>query len=428
MMRQWQAVRLMTALLVVVVAGMAAPGLAAPQAHIVIDARNGAVIEASNADQRLHPASLTKMMTLYMAFEAVRDGRLRLDQSVPVSRHAARQPPSKIGLRAGSRARVRDLIRAAAVRSANDSAVALAEAIGGTEARFAEMMTQRARELGMTATTFKNASGLTATGHLSTASDMALLGRRLLFDFPQYYNLFGREHTQAFGRRINNTNRLLRTHSGTDGIKTGYTRAAGYNLVASAKRGQRRVIVAVFGGPTAGARDAKVARLLDAGIAETPARVAIVPPATVTRRSRNGLALMAPLPSPRGGETVETLIASLEPSTEPEVAEGAESTGESTLLAMLPPAAPNRPESPTGWVVELGRFPSETTAAVHLENAPLDRVPGLAAATKAVVAAFDDDPRFAARLVGLDGLTALTACAVLGADGGTCTPIPPAMR
>ena len=432
-MAQWQAARLCAVFLAVVMIGQAPQALAAPpQAHIVIDARDGTVLAASDPDRRLHPASLTKMMTLYMTFEAIRDGRLTLDQRVPVSAHAARQPPSKIGLRAGSRVPVRDLVRAAAVRSANDSAVVLAEAIGGTEARFAEMMTQRARELGMTGTTFRNASGLTANGQLSTARDMALLGRRLLFDFPQYYNLFGRQHTEAFGRQINNTNRLLGSYRGTDGIKTGFTRAAGFNLVASAQRGDRRVIVAVFGGRTAAARNAQVAALMDVGLSSAPARVATVPPASVGRTARSAMTIRSPMPTPRGVADggVETLIASLEivPEIDDVMAEGAEAPEEPVLVAMLPPPAPNRENGATGWIVELGRFASAATAAVHLETAPLDRIPGLADADRSVVMLNGEAQQFAAQFSGLDGLTALTACAVLGSDGTRCTPIPPAMR
>lgn len=417
------------------VASHAATAAAAPpQAHIVIDARDGTVLEESDADRRLHPASLTKMMTLYMTFEAVRDGKLRLDQRVPVSAHAARQPPSKIGLRPGSRVPLRDLIRAAAVRSGNDSAVVLAEAIGGTEARFAEMMTRRARELGMTSTTFRNASGLTANGQLTTARDMAILGRRLFYDFPQYYNLFGRQHTEAFGRRINNTNRLLGTYRGADGIKTGYTRAAGFNLVASAEQGQKRVIVVVLGGRTAASRNAQVARLMDRGLATAPARVATVRPPAAGRSGSTRVALTAPLPTPRGvgGSRVDSLVASLEPlpddSGDDTLAEGAESIDGPVMLAVAPPPAPNRGENAPGWIVELGTFRSAASAAIHLEAAPLDRVPGLSDAERRVIAASDDAALFAARVVGLDGLTALTACAVLAADGADCTPIPPTLR
>ncbi|MEL6792656.1 MAG: D-alanyl-D-alanine carboxypeptidase family protein, partial [Pseudomonadota bacterium] len=208
---------------------------AAPYAALVMDARNGEVLHARSADRKLHPASLTKMMTLYLAFEAIKSGKISLDQRVRVSRHASRQVPSKMYLKNGQRVTIRHLIRATAVKSANDAAVALAEAIGGSERAFAQMMTERARRLGMTNTQFRNASGLTATGQYSTARDMAKLGRALFYDFPQYYNLFGRKTTHAMGKTIYNTNRrLLGSYRGADGIKTGYTNAAGFNLVSSA--------------------------------------------------------------------------------------------------------------------------------------------------------------------------------------------------
>jgi D-alanyl-D-alanine carboxypeptidase len=247
---------------------------AAPYAAYVMDARTGEVLHSRSAERRLHPASLTKMMTMYLAIEAVKDGRLSLDQGVPVSRRAARQPPSKIWLRAGSRVSVRHLMRATAVKSANDAAVALAEAtVGGSVEDWARLANAKARLLGMTDTTFRNPHGLTQSGHLSTARDMAILGRRLFFDFPEYYNLFGRTKTHAFGKLIRATNRrLLNGYPGADGIKTGYTNAAGFNLVASARRGQEHVIAAVFGGRSSADRDRKVRRLLDMGFARSPSR------------------------------------------------------------------------------------------------------------------------------------------------------------
>ena len=217
-------------------------GDAAPYAALVMDARTGEVLHARSADRKLHPASLTKMMTLYLAFEAVRTGELRLDQKVRVSRRAARQVPSKIGLKAGRRVTIKDLIRATAVKSANDASVALGEAIGGSEIAFANLMTKKARKLGMKNTTFRNASGLTHSGQRSTARDMAILGRRLFYDYPQYYNLFGRKKTRTYGKTVYSTNRrLLSAYEGADGIKTGYTNAAGFNLVSSAKRGSLRL-------------------------------------------------------------------------------------------------------------------------------------------------------------------------------------------
>ncbi len=259
------------------------PAQAAPYAALVMDARTGEVLHSRNADERLHPASLTKMMTIYLTIEAVKQGRLKLDQQVTVSSLAARQPPSKIGLRAGQHVTIRHLIRAAAVKSANDAAMALAEAVGGSKERFAQMMTQKAKALGMTNTTFRNPHGLTERGHLSTARDMAILGRRLFFDHPEYYNIFSRKQTTAMGKTIYATNRrLLSSYEGADGIKTGYTRASGFNLVASAHRGGKRVIVSVFGARSSRDRTQRVAELLDLGFKRSPRNAPIIRPGNAT--------------------------------------------------------------------------------------------------------------------------------------------------
>ncbi|MEM6940686.1 MAG: D-alanyl-D-alanine carboxypeptidase family protein [Pseudomonadota bacterium] len=245
--------------------------MAAPYAAYVIDARTGKVLHSRNADARLHPASLTKMMTLYIAFDAVRRGEISLDTMVKISAKAAAEPPSKLGLRAGQRVKLRHLIRAAAVKSANDASTAIGEAISGSEARFARRMNRTAKALGMTRTTFKNMHGLTEAGHLSTARDMTIMGRHLLYDFPQYYNLFSRQTADAGVRRVSHTNRrFLNNYRGADGIKTGYTRAAGFNLTASAERGDERIIVTVFGGKSATSRNAKVAELMDLGFRRAP--------------------------------------------------------------------------------------------------------------------------------------------------------------
>jgi D-alanyl-D-alanine carboxypeptidase len=253
--------------------------IAAPFAAMVIDARSGEVLHARNADTRLHPASLTKMMTLYIAFEAVENGEISLDTMVTISRHAASEPPSKLGLRAGQKIRLRYLIRAAAIKSANDAATAIGEAISGSEAAFAARMNRTAKAMGMTSTTFKNAHGLTEAGHLSTARDMTTLGLHVFYDYPQYYNIFSRITTDAGGTQVANTNRrFLSAYRGADGIKTGYTRAAGFNLVASAERGSERIIATVFGGTSTANRNAKVAELLDLGFQRAPSRVAVRKP------------------------------------------------------------------------------------------------------------------------------------------------------
>lgn len=249
---------------------------AAPYAAMVMDARTGEVLHSRNADTRLHPASLTKMMTLYIVFEAIRNGEITLDTQVRISKHAASEPPSKLGLRAGQSIALRYLIRGASVKSANDAATALGEAISGSEAAFARRMTRTAKALGMNRTTFKNAHGLTETGHMSSARDMTTLGRHLFYDYPQYYNLFSRLTTDAGIKTVNNTNRrLLAAYRGADGIKTGYTRAAGFNLVSSAVRGNERIIATVFGGKSSASRNAKVAELLDLGFRRAPSQAPV---------------------------------------------------------------------------------------------------------------------------------------------------------
>jgi D-alanyl-D-alanine carboxypeptidase len=252
---------------------------AAPYAAMVIDARTGKVIHERNADTRLHPASLTKMMTLYVAFQAVENGEISLDDFVTISKNAANEPPSKLGLRHGQKIQLRYLIRAAAIKSANDAATAIGEAISGSEAAFAKRMTRTAKQLGMTKTTFKNAHGLTAKGHLSSARDMTTLGRHVFYDFPDYYNLFSRRTANVKIKSVNNTNRrLLDAYRGADGIKTGFTNAAGFNLVASAERGQKRIIATVFGGRSTKTRNARVAELLDMGFKKAPSVVSVRKP------------------------------------------------------------------------------------------------------------------------------------------------------
>ena len=251
-------------------------GSAAPYAAMVMDARTGEVLHSRNADTRLHPASLTKMMTLYVAFQAIERGEITLDTPVTISRLAASEPPSRLGLREGQTIRLRFLLRAAAVKSANDAATAIGEAISGSEAAFATRMTRTAQAMGMRNTTFLNAHGLTQSGHLSTARDMTVLGRHVIYDFPQYYNLFSRRSADAGIATVRHTNRRwLDSYEGGDGIKTGYTSAAGFNLVASAQRGQERVIATVFGGSSTAARNARITELMDMGFNRAPPRATV---------------------------------------------------------------------------------------------------------------------------------------------------------
>lgn len=252
---------------------------AAPYAAYVMDARTGQVLYSRNADARLHPASLTKMLTLYICFDAIQRGEVSLDTVVTVSREAAAQPPSHLGLRAGQKIKLRYLIRAAAVKSANDAAWAIADAISGNVTEFAKRMNATAKKLGMRDSHFENPNGLTLAGHLSSAHDMAILGRHLFYDFPQYYNIFSRRSTYAGVAEVYSTNRkFLNSYAGADGIKTGYTYASGFNLVASARRGGKRIIAAEFGGTSVANRNAKMARLLDLGFKRAPAHVAVQRP------------------------------------------------------------------------------------------------------------------------------------------------------
>ncbi|MDF3605543.1 serine hydrolase [Paracoccus sp. DMF-8] len=245
-----------------------------------MDARTGRDLYSQNADTRLHPASLTKMMTLYLAFTAVERGQIRLDSKILISQHAANQPPSRLGLKPGQRIELRYLIRAAAVKSANDAATAIAEGLGGgSEQVFAQQMTSMARALGMRNSQFRNAHGLTTEGHFSSARDMSILGRRLFYDFPQYYNIFSRRSADAGIANVASTNkRFLDSYEGADGIKTGYTRAAGFNLTASAQRGNKRLIATVMGGQSTAHRNQIMAQLLDAGFGKAPTRVREIRP------------------------------------------------------------------------------------------------------------------------------------------------------
>lgn len=310
----------------------APPAHAAPKAALVMDMRNGKVLYARRADQRLHPASLTKMMTLYLTFEAVRDGRLRLNQKLRVSRHAARQPASKLYLKSGQRVTVRSLIRATALKSANDAAMVLAEGIGGSQRGFARLMTRKAKHLGMRNTAFRNPHGLTSSGHYSTARDMAILGRHLFFDYPEYYNIFKRKTDYAAGKRVWNTNRLLRSYPGADGIKTGYTRAAGYNLVASARRGRKQILAVQFGASSSADRSRRVTKLLDIGFSRAKSKARKVRPQVRRATSKGKPPGWSPLPRRKPGAP-DTRIAALGKILVPQAAASVPQPGSSRYSA-----------------------------------------------------------------------------------------------
>lgn len=268
-------VRILGALAFSVAGACAAPALAqgpivslydTPKyAAILVDAKTGEVLYSRRADAERHPASITKVMTLYLAFQALERGELKLDDRITMSYHAVAQAPSKLGLRKGESIKVDDAIRVIATKSANDVAVALAEKLGGSEARFAEMMNDKARDLGMRETHFANATGLPEATHITTARDIALLSMSVLKKYPKYYTYFSQQEFDWGKQKIANHNHLLGKLLGCDGIKTGYTVAAGYTLAASAIRDGRRLIAVVLGGPSTMARDDNVSALLDAG-------------------------------------------------------------------------------------------------------------------------------------------------------------------
>ena len=316
----------------ILVAGVAltaviAEAAAAPNAAIVVDAKTGKVLYSKEADALRRPASLTKMMTLYVLFGELDRGRLTMSSRLRVSEFASRQRPTKLGLKPGSTISVRDAILALITRSANDAAVVVAENISGSEAAFARRMTQTARSIGMTRSTFRNASGLPNDGQWSTARDMATLGRALQENYPRHYKLFATKSFVYNGRVINGHNRLLGRVQGVDGIKTGYTNASGYNLVSSVKRNNRSLVATVIGGNSGAARDKQMAALLEkylpvayAGPAKPRslfARAKNAPVADIDEVEVEVAAAAAPLPVARPDRDEPLVVAALAPVPTP---------------------------------------------------------------------------------------------------------------
>ena len=231
-------------------------------AHIVLDAKTGKTLETYKADEKRYPASLTKVMTLYLLFERIEAGELKLNSQLSVSRHASSRPPTKLGLKPGDTVRVEDAIKALVTKSANDVAVVVAEAIGGSEAEFARMMTDKARALGMDSTVYTNASGLPDSKQFTTARDQAVLGSVIQQHFPRHYRYFATTSFTFRGRKIHTHNKVLEQVKGVDGIKTGYIYASGFNLVTSVRRNLRHIVAVVIGGRTSRSRDAFMRTLI----------------------------------------------------------------------------------------------------------------------------------------------------------------------
>jgi D-alanyl-D-alanine carboxypeptidase len=384
---------------------------------IVIDADTGRVLSAMNADAITYPASLTKMMTLYLTFEALNSGRLGLDQYLPVSSEAASKSPTKLHLVPGDSVQVHDLILGIVTKSANDAAAVLAEGLGGSEPAFADRMTAKARQLGMTNTVYRNASGLPDPEQRTTARDVAQLALALYHDFPREYRYFATREFFFRGRVILTHNHLLDWYEGADGIKTGYIGASGFNLAASAVRNGHRLIGVVMGGASAGSRDREMAGLLDQGFAEVG-----VDPTLVARRE---------VPAPVVAET-ET--------DQPEAARPREKIGQLAkaarkIAAHLSPvakaeAAPiahqlRTPAETDRWSIQLGAFRVESAAEQAAHSAAT--VPGAGGKRVQIVQPSKGSKEhvYRARLLNFSPQEAQGACTALHKKKIECSVVPP---
>ena len=355
---------------------------------IVIDAASGRVLSELAADTPRYPASLTKMMTLFMLFEALRDHRVTLNQLVPVSAHAASMEPSKLGLVPGTRITVEQAILGLVTKSANDAAAAIGELLGGDEARFAQMMTLRARALGMSRTSFRNASGLPDPEQVTTARDLATLARHLIQDFPDQYSYFSVPSFQFRGRTIFNHDRMLQSYPGADGLKTGYITASGHNLATSAVRDNVRLIGVVLGARSNGERDIDMRRQLDDGFVQ----MGVGP-------------VVAAAPARSHG-----LIARAEAAT----VSGHGGLPPTPVLAVPPPAPP-------GWAVQLGAYATEAAAR---RAAGLVRHEG--GEVRVEMAQMKGRKLWRGLLVGLHRHEAISICAVQAGHHAPCMVVPPA--
>jgi D-alanyl-D-alanine carboxypeptidase len=347
--------------------------VAPPYAAIVLDANSGNVLHAVNADELRHPASLTKIMTLYLLFERLDSGRLRLDSQLPVSEHAAAQAPTKLGLKPGQSIEIEDAIRGLVTRSANDAAVVVAEAIGGSERDFADMMTQKAHAMGMSRTIYRNASGLPNDEQVTTARDQALLGRAIQERFPRYYRYFATPSFTYHGQTMRNHNQLLGHVEGMDGIKTGYTQASGFNLVASVRRNNRHLVSVVMGGTSANARDARMRSLIEEYIvAAAPQKnggvevAAVKTPNVTVHTAREH----AETPNPADATTSKTRTADARPANE---------SGTPAIYSVASQGQPvSWPAPATPAVSTLGVVTPTPSAAVSVAAAPAGAGPALA--------------------------------------------------
>jgi D-alanyl-D-alanine carboxypeptidase len=358
---------------------VANPAVDGRDAYIILDATSGRELSSDQPDQLRHPASLTKLMTIYLTFSALDSGRLSLGDGLPVSINALNAPPTKMGLPPGGTVSVRDATMALVTRSANDAAVVLSEALGGDEASFAQMMTSKARQLGMSQTVFRNASGLPNREQVTTARDMARLAFALMRDFPHYYPVFSVQSWPYRGRSLENHNRMLGSYEGADGLKTGYTNASGFNLVMSAMRDNRRLIGVVMGGDSAGQRDRMMAMLMDQGFASAAtmrlsAWTNIRKPPSARYTSANfDPSLIIPESTPRLATASAAPLAGFTAAAPPPPPAPQPRATQRVAGPTVPPAAegsvaPNGP--PIGsWVIQVGSFNDPQAAQLALERA-----------------------------------------------------------
>lgn len=378
---------------------------------IVIDARTGAMLSGVNIDEPRYPASLVKVMTIYMVFEAVRDRRISFDQYVPVSAHASSMSPTKLGLMPGTRITVEQAVLGLVTKSANDAAAALAELLGGTEDRFAQMMTLRARALGMSNTRFENASGLPDLYQVTTARDMALMARRLMSDFPTQYRYFATEAFNWHGRTMHNHHQLLHSYPGADGLKTGYTNASGYNLITSAVRGGVRLIGVVMGGASGGERDHHMVSLLNDGFERLN-----IP---TERRTGMQVAQRSVVPNAQAAPAAAPTRAVAPPVVTPPVV---------TPAVVAPPvvgsskSVPPKTRPATAWAIQVGSFPAEQQARSAAAAARRLTDDGDIRVTPAMV---NRKPVWRAQLVGLSAAEAQSSCQTLNRRKAPCMIIRP---
>jgi D-alanyl-D-alanine carboxypeptidase len=343
-------------------------------ASIIVDGNSGAILTSNNPDGLRHPASLTKMMTLYLLFERLDSGKMKLDTEMPVSEHASEQDPTKLGLRPGQTIRVEDAIKGLITRSANDAAVVISEAIGGSEDDFARMMTRKARALGMSRTVYRNASGLPNDEQVTTARDQSILGRALQDRFPRYYRYFSTTAFNFRGHTITGHNHLLGSVDGVDGIKTGYTRASGFNLVTSMHRGNRFLIGVVLGGRSGGSRDAIMRNLL----AENLAKAATVRTAAAITE-RNPADANVEVADADSASPSEDVAAGSEPAPVP-VQQPSRPASKPSLMAAAAAALPPLPAKPA---VQAKPEPAPLTSGV-IQTQQFAAIPGSAEPMKPV--------------------------------------------